>query len=83
MENVLQCSAYASEGARCPQFLSRHSAIIGTFALRPIRYSIVVTVDFSNYGQPVTITIPPASDVKDFSASNLGALSGAFSKSGH
>jgi hypothetical protein len=32
------------------------------------------TINFTNYGQPVTITIPPASSVKDLSQSNLGNL---------
>lgn len=42
---------------------------------------VIATVDCTAYGQPVSVTIPPASDVKDFSASNLGPLMGQFSRS--
>lgn len=44
---------------------------------------VSLTIDCSRYGQPVSITVPPASDVKDFSQSTLGGFGGTARRSAH
>jgi len=44
---------------------------------------VSLTIDCSGYGQPVSITVPPAGDVKDFSQSTLGAFVGSFGGPAH